>query len=251
MIHTASFTLIYKFQYTNNKQRIFIVYGQLAELFMVNHRLKPGEHFFYRQPVLNEMNIFTFNTVIMKKLFPVPFILFCMLASCKKDEKTSTTPVAKFSISGYEAPSPCTITFINVSENATSYQWSFGDGGTSVQSNPTHVYASNGSYLLKLIVTGPGGSDSICKLVAIEAPPPANKSAFSYFAEKCIGAPVGISFKTVNPLSTNTVWDFGNGIINVNRDPIIQFLVPGDYTIKYSSQINGVRDTVTRIIQIF
>lgn len=189
----------------------------------------------------------------MKRIFLIPFVMAILFSlSCNRnDDPPANIPKANFSISGYETAAPCTITFINVSENATSYQWSFGDGGTSVQSNPTHVYASNGSYLLKLIVTGPGGSDSICKLVAIEAPPPANKSAFSYFAEKCIGAPVGISFKTVNSLSTNTVWDFGNGIINVSRDPIIQFLVPGDYTIKYSSQINGVRDTVTRIIQIF
>lgn len=179
-------------------------------------------------------------------------ISFLSMLSCNKnDDPSSNAPKANFSISGYETTVPCTVTFINTSENATNYQWSFGDGGTSVQSNPTHTYFSNGSYLLKLKVTGPGGSDSVCKLVAIEAPPPANKSAFSYFMEKCTGTPVGVSFKTINPLSTNTVWDFGNGILNVNRDPIIQFLLPGDYTIKYSSQINGVRDTVTRVIQIF
>ena len=156
----------------------------------------------------------------MKKVFLIPVVAgLLLIQSCNRNEDPPGAAVkASFSISGFELPSPTTITFINTSQNATAYTWSFGDGSNSTEFNPTHTY---------------------------------NRSAFSYLAEKCTGTPVAFSFKTINPLSTNTVWDFGNGIINVSRDPIIQFVLPGDYTIKYSSQINGVRDTVTRIIQIF
>ena len=173
-------------------------------------------------------------------------------SSCNKggNVNSSNKPAAKFSISGYEIAAPCTISVINISSNATSYAWDFGDGTTSTQFNPTHTYTSSGSYQITLTVTGPEGSNAVCKLVAIEAPPPANKSAFSYYQEKCSGTPVGISFKTINPLSMNATWDFGSGPVVVNRDPIEQFLLPGDYTIKYSTQINGVRDTITRIIRI-
>ncbi len=168
-----------------------------------------------------------------------------MSSSCNKNDNTvSDKPVAKFSISGYEVPTPCTITFINTSSNTTSYLWNFGDGSISTQFNPTHSYASGGSYLLKLKVSGPGGADSVCKIVAIEAPPPSNKSAFSYFQDKCIGSPVA------NPLSTNPVWDFGSGPPIIDRDPIVQFLIAGDYTVKYSTMLSGVRDTLIRIIRI-
>ena len=187
----------------------------------------------------------------MKTFVLVFFAAFALASSCHKDPvPPSDKPSAKFSISGYEVATPCTITFINVSTNATSYAWNFGDGSTSTQFNPTHTFSFSGSFLLKLKVTGPGGVDSVCKLVAVDAPPASNKSAFSYFQEKCIGAPVGISFKTLNPLSTNPVWDFGSGPPIIDRDPIVQFLLPGDYTIKYSTQISGVRDTVIRIIRI-
>ncbi|MBI5857084.1 MAG: PKD domain-containing protein [Sphingobacteriales bacterium] len=189
----------------------------------------------------------------MKTIFFSIAVLGILLAiACNKDtNNNSNKPVAKFSISGYENPTPCTISFINISSNATSFEWNFGDGSTSTATNPTHTYNFNGSYLLKLKATGPEGSDSVCKLMAIEAPPPANKSAFSYYQEKCSGIPVGISFKTVNPLSTNVVWNFSNATGSlVERNPIIQFLLPGDYTITYSSQLGGVRDTVIRIIQI-
>lgn len=183
----------------------------------------------------------------------LPAIFFGMLlfAGCnKKESGTPTTTDANFSITGFERTTPCTINFINTSKNATSYLWNFGDGTTDNTSNPSHTYVSFGTYLLKLRATGPNGTDSVCKLVSIEPPVAANKAAFSYFFDRCSGTPVGAVFKTVNPLATNTVWDFGNGNINVNRDPIIQFLIPGDYTIKYSAQFGTVRDTVTRIIRI-
>lgn len=187
----------------------------------------------------------------MKTFLLIFFGALALSSSCHRSDNTSDKPSAQFSISGYEFPTPCTITFINTSSNASSYVWDFGDGSaTSTQFNPTHTYGFNGSFLLKLKATGPSGVDSICKLVAIEPPPAANKSAFSYFQNKCSGTPVGISFKTINPLSTNPVWDFGSGPLVIDRDPIEQFLIPGDYTIKYSTLIGSVRDTVIRIIRI-
>lgn len=188
----------------------------------------------------------------MKNLFVILLAATAtILQGCdKKNSSAGNTPDANFSVSGYETAAPCPVTFINTSTNATSYLWNFGDGNTSTSSNPVHTYASNGTYLLKLRVTGADGADSVCKLLSIATAPPSNKSEFSYFFDKCTGYPVGASFKTVNPASTNTVWDFGNGVINVNRDPIVQFLLPGDYTITYSSQLGAIRDTVVRIIRI-
>lgn len=45
------------------------------------------------------------------------------------------------------------INFIDGSTGATTYFWDFGDGNTSTLSNPTHIYASNGTYLTTLTVT--------------------------------------------------------------------------------------------------
>lgn len=40
-----------------------------------------------------------------------------------------------------------------------SYLWDFGDGITSTDMNPTHLYADTGVYVVTLTVTGPCGSD--------------------------------------------------------------------------------------------
>jgi PKD repeat protein/glucose/arabinose dehydrogenase len=40
---------------------------------------------------------------------------------------------------------------------ALTYAWTFGDGGTSTEPNPTHTYTQNGEYSAQLTVTDPGG----------------------------------------------------------------------------------------------
>lgn len=187
----------------------------------------------------------------MKTIAGVLSLLVLFTASCgDKDTDPDTKAKAAFSVSGYEVPVPSPITFINISSNATTYSWDFGDGGTSTQFNPVHTYNLAGTYLLRLKVTGANGSDSVCKLLTVEAPPAANKTAFSYYQEKCTGTPVGISFKSLNPASVSPVWDLGNGSQALQKEAIGQYLLPGDYTIKFSTLLGGVRDTVVRIIRI-
>lgn len=61
----------------------------------------------------------------------------------------NATPTAEFSFSGIEY----TVEFLNGSVNATSYLWDFGDGNTSSENNPSHTYASAGTYIVSLIAT--------------------------------------------------------------------------------------------------
>ncbi len=53
------------------------------------------------------------------------------------------------------------ISFSNNSSDADSYLWDFGDGNTSTQKEPTHIYANSGQYLVTLIAYGPCGADTI------------------------------------------------------------------------------------------
>ncbi|MBM3437108.1 MAG: DUF2271 domain-containing protein, partial [Bacteroidetes bacterium] len=57
-----------------------------------------------------------------------------------------TTPEATFSYSGLDY----TVNFENNSLNALTYLWDFGDGETSTEENPTHTFATAGSYNVTL-----------------------------------------------------------------------------------------------------
>jgi PKD repeat protein len=47
--------------------------------------------------------------------------------------------------------------FSNSATSATSWLWSFGDGQTSSQQNPTHTYGGPGNYNVSVIVTNSFG----------------------------------------------------------------------------------------------
>lgn len=59
------------------------------------------------------------------------------------------------------------IIFNNLSTNANSYFWDFGDGNTSSGASPTHNFSTNGTYDVKLVVSNNCGSDSITYTIQI------------------------------------------------------------------------------------
>ena len=49
----------------------------------------------------------------------------------------------------------------------SSWHWNFGDGSSSVDRNPKHVYKESGKYVVTLRVTGSSNSDSISKTITV------------------------------------------------------------------------------------
>ena len=70
-------------------------------------------------------------------------------------------PVASFSIKLSSGSAPLAVQFSDTSLGTiTSWQWDFGEGGTSTERSPSHRYTLAGSYTVRLTVSGPGGTDT-------------------------------------------------------------------------------------------
>jgi PKD repeat protein len=77
-------------------------------------------------------------------------------------------PVAKFTQSKYSGKVPLTVQFTDKSLNSpTTYLWRFGDGSTSSEKSPSHVYTKAGIYVPQLTVTNSAGSDTSMGLVVV------------------------------------------------------------------------------------
>lgn len=64
-----------------------------------------------------------------------------------------------FAASDVRGDNPLSVTFSDLSPGMiSSWYWDFGDGGTSPEQNPTHIYSEHGDYTVALTVTGPNGS---------------------------------------------------------------------------------------------
>jgi PKD repeat protein len=71
-------------------------------------------------------------------------------------------PEADFSADPTSGMVPLTVTFTDQSSNyPTAWLWRFGDGGTSMERNPVHVYNTAGSFTVSLTVSNTVGSDTV------------------------------------------------------------------------------------------
>jgi PKD repeat protein len=87
------------------------------------------------------------------KLLPILGIV--VFTGCNKDKA-----VAKFTASSETVAIGATVTFTNTSENASHYQWDFGDGNYAITQNPTHSYDSSGTYTVTLTAIGDNSSST-------------------------------------------------------------------------------------------
>ena len=85
--------------------------------------------------------------------------------TCHGPASGPSAPVADFT----SATSGLTATFTDTSTTSgqATYAWDFGDSSSSTAQNPSHTYAQDGTYQVKLTVTDAGGSNSVTKAVAV------------------------------------------------------------------------------------
>lgn len=77
---------------------------------------------------------------------------------------TAATLSSDFTGSASSGVAPLTVNFSDLSTGApTSWLWDFGDGATSIDKNPVHVYNNPGSYSVSLTATNQTGSSTKTK----------------------------------------------------------------------------------------
>jgi hypothetical protein len=96
-------------------------------------------------------------------------IVVALLPSCKEDETRPTFPLSAeifHSVVGKQ------VAFTALTHSAVSWNWDFGDGNTSTEKNPVHVYEEGGYYMATLTASDDAGN-SVTKEVklAIELTP--------------------------------------------------------------------------------
>jgi len=114
--------------------------------------------------------------------------------------------------------------------------WDFGDGFTSTEEDPYHIYATSGAFTVTLTVTDTADCvNSISHVVTIIPPPTA---FFQVSTPTCVNNPVYLN--DLSTLSggqfTSWHWDFGDGsdtLINAPANPDIThiYITAGTYTI--------------------
>jgi len=151
-------------------------------------------------------------------------------------------PVAMFEASPLSGNAPLEVKFKDLSLGPpTSYAWDFGDGTTSAEPNPVHVYTT-GTYTVKLTVRDSGGSQTMKRDNYITVGPSSGINA-DFSANPTSGnIPLTVQFKDLSSgKPTMWAWDFGDGETDMVANPLHIYQKPGMYNVKLtaSSQTGG------------
>jgi len=158
-------------------------------------------------------------------------------------------PVAAFSGSSTSGTTPLNVLFTDKSTGSpNAWRWSFGDGQTSTQQNPTHTYSKVGKYTVILRASNTAGSNSVTKssYISVVSPPKVPVAAFT--ASTTYGkASLKVTF---SDKSTNTPtswrWNFGDGATSITKNPVHTYSKAGSYTVTLTATNTAGSNTVTK-----
>ncbi len=126
--------------------------------------------------------------------------------------------------------------FTYIGSGAFSYAWNFGDGSTSNEQNPQHVYAGPGDYTvtLTLIETEGGEPQNIIKVVTVEdfiIPPMLCSFEMVHDGGENPTVPLNVTFVNHSENVDQYSWTFGDGVGSSLSDPTHIYSNPGSYDI--------------------
>lgn len=172
---------------------------------------------------------------------------------------SNVAPKAAFSFTPEKPTDLDTVQFTDASQDPdgeiVKWLWDFGDGSTSDIQTPSHRYADDGEYVVKLTVTDDDGAEASTSqtITVSNVAPTAN---FNYTPEKPTDADI-IKFTTdvfsdPDGEIVKWSWDFGDGTISSEQNPEHQYQDDGRYEVTLIViDDDDVQSEATKLIKVW
>ena len=157
------------------------------------------------------------------------------------------TPITDFSGTPRVLTVGAGVQFTDESSNVpTSWAWNFGDGGSSVQENPFHTYATSGTYSVTLNASNSAGSDAETKTGYITVNPRVPVANFSGTPRSILeGESVQFTDES-DYVPTSWSWTFGDGGSSSLENPSHTYTSTGTYTVSLTATNSAGSDGETK-----
>ena len=118
-----------------------------------------------------------------------------------------------------------------------TYAWTFGDGNTSTEANPTHTYTTGGTYTVELTVTDQDGLASATATTQVTIEEPANEAPVAVIGDPPVVTGMDVEFvgsDSFDPDGTvdTYAWTFGDGNTSTEANPTHTYTTGGTYTVE-------------------
>jgi PKD repeat protein len=158
--------------------------------------------------------------------------------------------VADFTANVLTGCAPLTVNFTDLSTGTgiDSWNWTFGDGGTSTTQNPSYAYNTPGTYTVALTVSsssqGCNATETKTNYITVQASPTAD------FVGSPTGgsAPLTVNFTDLSTGNPDTwSWDFGDGGTSTAQNPTYEYQNMGIYTVTLTASNACGSDIATKV----
>lgn len=155
-------------------------------------------------------------------------------------------PVANYNL---ESPVACDqqpVHFIDSSQSTSplSYLWTFGDGTTSSEQNPFHIYPGTGDFVSSLIITSTQGCKDTASLPVALTVYPSPTAGFALTPTDTSIFYPDVTMYDQSSGATACEVNWGDGTLYSNCDSVHSYGTPGQYTVmQIVTNSNGCTDT--------
>ncbi|HKR66767.1 MAG TPA: PKD domain-containing protein, partial [Thermoanaerobaculia bacterium] len=135
----------------------------------------------------------------------------------------------------------------------TTWSWTFGDGTTSSEQNPSKKYANAGTYLVRLSVTRSGSSSSTTKTLIVSSGVPVTPNVVAAFGLSAASPAAGAQVTFTDQSSgtpTNWSWTFGDGGTSSAKNPAHTYAAEGTYTVTLTAANATSSSTTSKEITV-
>ena len=168
--------------------------------------------------------------------------VICALLLLTFISAASASPVADFTANVTTGTVPKQIQFTDTSTGgASSWEWNFGDGTTSISRNPLHTYTYAGTYTVSLMATNTLGNDTETKSGYITISPSGGgeSGVLAHFTYNALSTAAQFSDTSLGT-PESWEWNFGDGNTSIEQNPTHEYSVPGTYLTTLAVTRSGI-----------
>lgn len=145
-----------------------------------------------------------------------------------------------------------TVNFTNESEGKpTAFYWTFGDGNSSTQENPSNTYLSSQTYSVKLKIFDGVNYDSVVKQIFISDYDSCNVFKSSFYHMRSDTNCKKVEFNNLSHYSAKShYWSFGDGSYSTDKQPYHVYAAQGNYNVKLVVMSSTCKDSLVQQVKV-
>jgi PKD repeat protein len=146
------------------------------------------------------------------------------------------------------------IVFTDQSTGApTAWLWTFGDGTSSVDQNPSKHYAVAGDYPVSLTIYRNNESSTGTRVLTVSSGVPATPTVVAAFDMSTSNASAGASVTFTDRSAgspTTWAWSFGDGSTSTLQNPVHAYAAPGTYLVTLTASNASTSGIATKNLSV-